>query len=166
MDNPFSWDYLTTIPGPNEVFGPFAIAYLAIFIGGFALSIFVYNNWAKRWFTDPVLHKMAKKWAGIGLIIFSMGLFFFLIRWLQINPFELGMRIWLWISLLAVAAWIGYMLYDYRRNYPVAKAAYDDLIQRRIYQQSATSQKRLEEFARVSRTSGSSRPRPVRRKRA
>ena len=31
MDNPISWDYLSTVPGPNEVFGPLAILYL---VGG------------------------------------------------------------------------------------------------------------------------------------
>jgi hypothetical protein len=166
MDNPFSWDYLTTVPGPNEVFGPFAVIYLIIFGAGFLISLVVYNNWAKRWIADPVLHKMAKRWAGIGLAIFTLGLFVFLIRWLQINPFDLGMRIWLWLSLVALIAFVGYIVYDYRRNYPIAKAAYNDLIQRRIYQQATSSQKRLEEFARLNRGARTARPRPVKRKRA
>lgn len=33
--------------------------------------------------------------------IFSIGLFFFIIRWLQINPFSFGNRIWLYLTLLA-----------------------------------------------------------------
>jgi len=31
LDNPISWDYLSTVPGPNEVFGPLAILYLVVF---------------------------------------------------------------------------------------------------------------------------------------
>jgi hypothetical protein len=166
MDNPFSWDYLTTVPGPNEVFGPFAIGFLAIFIAGFVISIVVYNDWAKRWFKNPVLHRMAKRWAGMGLILFTLGLFFFLIRWLQINPFDLGMRIWLWLSLLGLIALIVYMIYDYKAHYAAAKAAYDDRVQQRLYQSSATSAKRLEEYARQNRDARAPRPRPVRRRRA
>jgi hypothetical protein len=166
VDNPFSWDYLTTVPGPNEVFGPFAVVYLAIFITGFVVSIIVYNNWAKRWFKDPVLHRMAKRWAGIGLVLFTLGLFFFLIRWLQINPFDLGMRIWLWLSLLGLVALIGYIIYDYKAHYAAARAAYEDRVQQRLYSNSATSAKRLEEYARQNRNARAPRPRPVRRRRA
>jgi hypothetical protein len=35
--------------------------------------------------------------------VFGTGLFFFLIRLLQINPFTFGEPIWMWLSLLAVA---------------------------------------------------------------
>src|SRR5680860_518169 len=166
MDNPFSWDYLTTVPGPNEIFGPFAVAFLIIFTLGFAVSLIIYNNWAKRRFKDPVLHRMAKRWAGIGLIVFTLGLFFFLIRWLQINPFDLGMRLWMWLSVLGLLALVGYMLYDYKAHYASAKAAYDDLVQQRMYARSTTSAKRLEEFARLNKDVRTPRPRPVRRKRA
>ena len=55
MDNPFDWDYLKTVPGPNEVFGPLSIAYLVLFIVGLIVSIVVYNGWAKKRFPDPVL---------------------------------------------------------------------------------------------------------------
>ncbi|CAN5740125.1 hypothetical protein BH23CHL4_BH23CHL4_25570 [soil metagenome] len=166
MDNPFSWDYLTTVPGPNEVFGPFAIAFLIIFTIGFVVSIVIYNNWAKRRFKDPVLHRMAKRWAGIGLILFTLGLFFFLIRWLQINPFDLGMRIWMWLSVASLIALFGYMVYDHKAHYAAARAAYDDLVQQRMYARSTTSPKRLEEFARLNKNVRNPRPRPVRRKRA
>ncbi|CAN5870121.1 hypothetical protein BH24CHL4_BH24CHL4_02810 [soil metagenome] len=166
MDNPFSWDYLTTVPGPNEVFGPFAIAFLIIFTIGFVVSIVIYNNWAKRRFKNPVLHRMAKRWAGIGLILFTLGLFFFLIRWLQINPFDLGMRIWMWLSVANLIALFGYMVYDHKAHYAAARAAYDDLVQQRMYARSTTSPKRLEEFARLNKNVRNPRPRPVRRKRA
>ena len=166
MDNPFSWDYLTTIPGPNEVFGPFAVAFLIIFGAGFLVSLIIYNDWAKRWFSNPVLHRMAKRWAGIALILFTLGLFFFLIRWLQINPFDLGMRIWMWLSLLGLVVMAVYMLYDYWAHYNAARAAYNDLVQRRIYAKSSMDAKSLEQFARLNRGARSPRARPVRRKRA
>jgi hypothetical protein len=133
MDNPFSWDYLTTVPGPNEVFGPFAIVFLVLFCTGFGLSVVVYNGWAKRWARDPVLHRMARKWSGAGLIVFGLGIFFFAIRWLQINPLNLGMRIWLWLSVIAVVALLGYILYDYRAHYDEAKRVFEEEALRRKY---------------------------------
>jgi hypothetical protein len=166
MDNPFSWDYLTTVPGPNEVFGPFAVFFLIVFGLGFAASLIVYNDLARRWIKDPVLHRMAKRWAGFGLVLFALGLFFFLIRWLQINPFDLGMRIWLWLSLLGLIALIVYVVYDYKSHYPAARAAYDDMVAQRLYRQSTTSPRMLQEYARQSKGSAGHRPRPVRRKRA
>lgn len=166
MDNPFSWDYLTTVPGSNEVFGPFAVVYLAIFIIGFLASVVVYNDMAKRWFKDPVLHRMAKRWAGIALILFTLGLFFFLIRWLQINPFELGMRIWMWLSLLALVVLAVYIVVDHRTHYAAARAAYDDLVQRRLFAGSTATSKKLRDFEKIRQGMNSPRPRPVRRRRS
>lgn len=166
MDNPFSWDYLKTVPGPDEVFGPFAIIYLILFAVGFVASLVVYNDRAKKLFKDPVLHRMAKRWSGYGLVLFSLGLFFFLIRWLQINPFDLGMRLWLWLCLLGLAALIVYAIYDYKRNYPAARAAYDDQVKQRLYAQSSANARKLEAYARENKGQHVPRPRPVRRKRA
>ncbi len=48
---------------------------------------------------------------------FRLGLFFFLIRWLQINPFGLARRYWLWLSLLALVVLVGYTIWDYKAHY-------------------------------------------------
>ena len=163
MDNPFSWDYLTTVPGPNEVFGPFSVTFLIVFTIGFLVSLVVYNGWAKRWFHDPVLHRMAKRWAGMGLILFTIGLLLFLIRWLQIDPFSLGMRLWMWLAWVGLIAWLGYILYDYKRHYTDLRLAYEQQQQRRELSRPMTKQGR-------GKPAGSSTvptvgaPRPVRRK--
>jgi len=126
MDNPFSWDYLTTVPGPDEVWGPFSIAYVVIFVAGFILTLGTYTGWFRGMYKNPVLYQMARRWSGWGLALFSAGLFFFLIRWLQINPFTFGMRIWLWICLGLLLVWIGWMIYDYQKHYADLKAAWDE----------------------------------------
>lgn len=137
MDNPFSWDYMRTVPGTDEVFGTFSILYLILFIIGFALSIVIYNGWAKQRFSDPILHRLARKWAGIAIVIFGMGLFFFLIRWLQINPFGLARRYWLWLSLLALVVLVVYAIWDYKTHYAVLKAQYDEQQRRRQFSRAS-----------------------------
>lgn len=167
MDNPFSWDYLRTVPGPNEVFGPFSLAYLILFLAGFVVSIVVYNGWARQRFKDPVLHRMARKWAGIAIVIFGLGLFFFLIRWLQINPFGFARRYWLWLTLLALATLVGYAIWDYKTHYETLKSQYEEQQRRRAFsrasgQAGASAVERANPYAGVSSTA---RPRPVKRRR-
>ena len=165
MDNFFSWDYMTTVPGPNEVFGTFSTIYLSVFVIGFFVSLVVYNGWARRIFPNPVLHRMAQRWSGYGLILFTVGLFMFAIRWLQINPFTLGMRIWMWLAWITLICLIVYIILDYAMNYQ------DNLIE---YQQQQQRRRANQPLARTSaelaRAGGAdsyrlSRPRPVRRKR-
>lgn len=139
MDNPFSWDYLTTTPGPNEVFGPFAIVFLVVFGIGLITSIVVYSNGAKRVLRDPVLRRMARRWSGWAIAIFGTGLFFFAIRWLQINPLSFGMRIWLWLSWLAFLALVGYAVYDVRAHYASARQAYEEQRRKQQYLRPATA---------------------------
>lgn len=167
MDNPFDWDYLRTVPGPNEVFGPFSIAYLILFIAGFAGSIVVYNNWAKQWFKDPILHRMARKWAGIAIVIFGLGLFFFLIRWLQINPFGFGRRYWLWLTLVALVVLAGYAIWDHHTHYAALRAQYEEKQLRRSFsrasgQSGASAVERAKPFANAPQ---GPRPRPVKKRR-
>ena len=121
MDNPFSWDYLTTEPGRSEIFGAFAIGYLAIYIIGFIVSFVAYAGWSDRFVKDVVWRRMTRRWSGWWLTIFSAGLFFFLIRLLQINPFEFGKRIWLYLSLLSLIAAAVWSVIDYRRTAPVIR---------------------------------------------
>ena len=161
MDNPFSWDYLSTKPTSNEVFGVFAISFLVIFGVGFLVSLVIYSGGGRRLLRDAVLRKMAVRWSAWVMTICGLGLFFFLIRALQINPFYFGMRIWLWLCLLALVAFAAYMLYDYRSHYPEAKKAYEA---RKVKNQY------LRPGAPVTRSAGNpgttvTAPRPVRRRR-
>ncbi len=161
MDNPFNWDYLTTVPGPNEVFGPFAIVYLLLFIAGIAVSVLLYNGVGRKLFPNPVLFNMARRWGGIGVIVFGFGLFFFGIRALQINPFNFGMRIWLWISLLGVAAMAAYIAFDYRTRYEALYRGYQEQLRREQYTRKGALQSN-------KRITGQDIPigaRPVRRRR-
>ena len=124
MDNPFSWDYLTTVPRTNEVFGPFAVAYLVLFGLGFLTSVFLYNDGARRYTKNQVKRRVIKRGSVIAMTVFGVGLFFFAIRVLQINPFTFGMRLWLWLSFLAVLVMVGYFAYYLRTEYPVQLREY------------------------------------------
>lgn len=125
MDNPFSWDYLTTVPGPDEVFGPFSIVYLILFSVGFVLSVFLYNDGAKRYVNHGLKRRTVQRAGTIAMIIFGIGLFFFAIRMLQINPFTFGMRIWLWLSLLSLIVFAVVMVVYLRSMYPAELEAHE-----------------------------------------
>ena len=125
MNNPFSWDYLTTVPGPDEVFGPFAIVFLILFGVGFVLSIVLYNDGAKRYVDHGLKRRTIQRFGGIAMLIFGVGLFFFAIRMLQINPFSFGMRLWLWLSLLALLSFGAAVVYYLRVSYPQERVAYE-----------------------------------------
>lgn len=139
MDNPFSWDYLTTRPGENEVFGPFAVLYLIAFAIGFIGSIVVYNGGAKRLFPNPVLHRMARRWSAFAMTVFGLGLFFFAIRALQISLLTFEMRIWMWLCILAVGVLAAYIVYDYSRTYASAMKAYEEQKRKKQYLRPAAS---------------------------
>ncbi|HET8521610.1 MAG TPA: hypothetical protein VFL82_00150 [Thermomicrobiales bacterium] len=126
MDNPFSWNYLTTTPGSSEVFGAFAIGFLILFGLGFLVSLVVYSGAARSMLKHPVLRRMAHRWSVWGVIVFGIGLFFFLIRVLQINPFNFQMRIWLYLSLLAFVLLAAYCVVDFLLNYSEGVRAYED----------------------------------------
>ena len=133
MDNPFSWDYLTTTPGSNEVFGPFAILFLIVFGLGFIASVVLYSTGGKNIIKDPVIRRLTRRWSGWAVTVFSIGLFFFAIRWLQINPLTFGMRIWLWISWLLLFAFIAYVAFDFRSRYESTKLSYQEHQRRQQY---------------------------------
>jgi hypothetical protein len=161
MDNPFDWAYLTTVPGPNEVFGPFSTVYLIVFLIGFAVSVLLYNGVGRKQFPNPVLFNMARRWGGIGVVVFGLGLFFFGIRALQINPFTFGMRIWLWLSLLGLLAMLGYIVWDYRSRYTQLYRGYQEQLRREQYMRKGS----LSANRRVTAADIPIGARPVRRKR-
>jgi hypothetical protein len=160
MDNPVSWDYLTTTPGPNEVFGPFAIGFLLLFGTTFLVSLVLYSGGGKKLVPDPILRRLARKWSSIALAVTGFGLFFFLIRILQINPFNFQMRIWLWLSLAAYGLMAAYFAFDYIRNYGSMKEQYETRRRQQQYLRPATSSAAAKHGAPLA--SGA---RPVKRKR-
>ncbi len=139
MDNPFSWDYLTTRPGENEVFGPFAVLYLTMFGLGFIASIIVYNGAARKLFPNPVLHKMARRWSAFLVTIFGFGLFFFGIRALQITLLTFEMRIWMWLCIFALFAVGAFMIYEYQQKYTGAMKAFEEQKRKQQYMRTAAA---------------------------
>jgi hypothetical protein len=73
------------------------------------------------------------------LFVFGIGLFFFLIRMLQINPFNFGMRIWLWLSLLALGVAVVYFFLDFRLNYGREMKEFEARQQRQQYLRTSTT---------------------------
>ena len=139
MDNPFSWDYLTTVPGTNEVFGPFAIVYLIVFGLGFVAAVFFYNDGARRYTDHALKRRTLRRGGAIAMIVFGIGLFFFGIRVLQINPLSFGMRLWLWLSFLAAAVMFAWFAYYLRTVYPDALRAYEERRRKQQYLRPATA---------------------------
>jgi hypothetical protein len=150
MDNPFSWDYLTTVPGQDEVFGPFSVLFAIVFgLGFLAASFYATRPWA-----PPLGGRFKKRFvarsATIVAWITGIGLFFFLIRILQINPLSFGMRIWLWLSLVALALAFGWFAVQAREARRSNVPAVGSKSSQRTVNQAVTHR----------------RPRPVRRRRA
>jgi phosphoglycerol transferase MdoB-like AlkP superfamily enzyme len=162
LDNPISWDYLSTVPGPNEVFGPLAILYLIVFVAGFVVTLLIYNNQGKQLFPNPVAYRLVRRWAGWALVVFGAGIFFFLIRALQINPFTFAMRFWMWVTVLALGALVILTMIDFRRHYKEQMANYNARKQREEYMkplQAAGGSKRATSAALATS------PRPIKKKR-
>jgi hypothetical protein len=106
MPNPFDWDYLTTPPASDDVLDAFTILYLALFLVGFVVSAYVYYRpWTKP-FGTMFRRTAVVKATGVAMWVFGIGLFFFLIRLLQINPLTFGEPFWMWLSVLAVIVMI------------------------------------------------------------
>ncbi len=139
MDNPFASHYLSTVPGSGEVFGPFAIIFAIVFAIGFIACVAVYNGVGRPIFPNNVMFRMSRKWGGWGLCVFGLGLFFFAIRALQINPFGFGKRAWLWISILLALAWLAYIAIDLFRNYQTQLSQYKEHVRKREYAKATSS---------------------------
>ena len=133
MDNPFSWDYLSTVPGQNEVWGPFAILYIAIYGIGFVVSVVLYNGGGRSLFPNHVMYRMLKRWSSWALLVFGAGLFFFVVRALQINPFTFAMRFWMWVTVLGLVALAALVALDFQRRYVSALAALRERQKREEY---------------------------------
>ena len=117
MPHPWSWSYLTHRPVDNEVFGPFSTIYLIFLLIAFCITVFLYNNGGQYLTGDSVLRRYLRKYVGFLLIPIVMGLFFFLVRIVQIDPFTFGRRIWLYLTALALVGLAVWIVIDVRRHY-------------------------------------------------
>lgn len=102
MGSAFSWDSLTTAPAPDETLNPFSVLFVIVCAVGFIASTYLYYRpWQPplgRYFRRRAIRKATT----ISMWVFGFGLFLFLIRLLQINPFTLGVP--LWMVLTAIVA--------------------------------------------------------------
>lgn len=115
MVNPLDWDYLSEAPTGNEVLGPFSLVYMVIFGGGFLVASYVYYRPWTRPLGQWVRRKTVRKASSAAVWVFGIGLFFLLIRLLQINPFTFGNRIWMYLCLLALIILLAYFALGYRQ---------------------------------------------------
>lgn len=125
MPNPFDWDYLTSTPASDDVLDAFTIVYLVVFLGGFVLSVYLNSRpWTKP-FGSMFRRKSVKRASNYAMWVFGVGLFFFLIRLLQINPLSFGEPIWMWLSIMALVGmivWIGMSWSTARKEAALASA--------------------------------------------
>jgi hypothetical protein len=123
VTNPFDWSYLTRVPKGLEAYGPFAIAFVAVFAIGLIASLVV-GRWLTRHYRDHALHRRLTRVASqVAAWIFGIGLTFFALRALEVPL--LGMRLWLWLCVVALAIALVLAVVYRLWRYPAALAAYE-----------------------------------------
>ena len=129
------WHYLTAPIWETPTWGPFSIAFLALFSVGFVGSIALYNDLGRvlRKRTDKLVAAMIQRFAGIGIAVFAVGLFFFAMRYLGITGLGLNMRLWLYVSSLLLLGLGVYALYYVRAVYPEQAKARDAALLKQKY---------------------------------
>lgn len=93
MSDLLSWDFLTSAPPEADVLSSAAILFAIVFAGGFLLSSII--SYRPRLAIKYFRKRRVSRAGGILMWVFGIGLFFFLIRLMQINPITLGNRIWM-----------------------------------------------------------------------
>jgi cytochrome bd-type quinol oxidase subunit 2 len=146
MDEPFSWDYLTSVPRPDEVFTPFTTAFLLICAIGLLAGYTLYARPEIAWSRRLLRVRTARRWGSILSWVFSLGFFFFLVGWLQINPFTLGERIWLYLTLLAAIVAVALLALTIRNESQVLSH------ERRVYQDAVARGVHMRRPPKLSRT--------------
>jgi hypothetical protein len=133
VSNPFSWDYLTASVNEMAVWGPFSIAYALVFALG--LFVAVYLNWDShsRLKDRPLLYRTVQRGTWIAIVVFGIGLFFLLIRILQVSALNLHWRLWMYLSVLAAVLMFAYFWYYARTVYPRLVAAEEADARKREY---------------------------------
>lgn len=116
MPNPFDWGYLTSPPDSTNVLNAFSIIYLLVFLSGFVIASYVYYRPWTQPFGRLYRRTTVKRACTIAMWVFGAGLFFFLIRIVQINPLTLGQPIWMWLSIVALVAMIIWFAYVARNE--------------------------------------------------
>ena len=140
MNNPFTWDYLTTAPAAADVFDLFGVVFLLVFAIGFLVALYLANAGASRVAGHPVARRTVRRLAGIATFVFGAGLFFFGVRALGIDPFTFGRPIWLWLCVIAAITLVAYCFYYLRTVYPEQLRAHErQQIKQRYLRPAATA---------------------------
>jgi hypothetical protein len=116
MPNPFSWDYLNTVPPNTDVVDGWTIICLFVFAVGFLVSGLVFFRPGMPPLRGMFARITIQNAAAAGTWIFGAGLFFFLIQLLQIDPFTFGRRIWMFLALIASLIYIGLVVYRFMQR--------------------------------------------------
>jgi hypothetical protein len=123
MQNPLDWGYLTAPLFKTPTWGPFSIAFVAIFGGGLLGTIILYNGWIKPIRRNSLLDVIVRRYSAILMPIFAIGLFFFAFRLLRVSAFNLYMRAWIYACFVAAVAVIAYFVAtEYPRRVAARKA--------------------------------------------
>ena len=123
MTNPFNWDYLTAPVEETAVWGPFSVAFVLFFAVGLFTALFFSYDAPQRLENRRLLLRTIQRGTWIAIPVFTLGLFFFLMRFLQVSALGLHMRIWLYLFALIAIIMLGYFWYYIRRVYPRLAAA-------------------------------------------
>ena len=116
MRNPLSWNYLTDVPTRDQIWGPLAITFLALFVLGLLVTV-VINNRTRKIFPDNRLHRETlHKITYRAMWGWVTGLVFFGCRVLGLN--FLGWRLWEYICVIGAFAGMGYTAWWLRTKYP------------------------------------------------
>lgn len=102
MENPFSWSYLRGAPGDGPLFDPLMIAILVVFAVGFIASAYASARPKMAIFKRRVHRRNVMRSTAVLMWVCGIGLFFGLIRLLQINPASFGERIWIYLTFLVL----------------------------------------------------------------
>jgi hypothetical protein len=133
VNNPFSWEYLTTPVSETAVWGPFSIAFVLLFGAGLFLALFFSYDAPKRLENRQLLLRTIQRGTMIAIPVFSLGLLFFLFRILQISAWGLGMRVWLYLFALIAVIMVAYFWYYIRTVYPRLVAWEEAELQKQAY---------------------------------
>ena len=116
MGDAFSWDHLTSVPRPDEVFTPVSALFLVLCAIGLLVGYTLYSRPGILWSRHLLRVRTARRWGSILMWICSLGIFFFVVGWLQINPFTLGERIWLYLTALSLILAVVLIAVDIRNE--------------------------------------------------
>ncbi|HET9017097.1 MAG TPA: phosphatase PAP2 family protein [Thermomicrobiaceae bacterium] len=113
MHDPVSWAYLTAPPGHTPLWGPFSIAFVAVFglglVGTVALNRDV-GGWLRgRQPAYDTVHRAS----AVEMAVLAAGLGLFVLRALRVSAYGLDARLWLWVAVVVavgVAAYYAYLL--------------------------------------------------------